>query len=71
MRSSRVGTSCPKFVTTPQYAPLLRERLATEQQLIADATERGWPREIERHTCTAERIRALLNELDQPETTAQ
>lgn len=63
--------TCPKFVTTPQYAPRLRERLAIEQQLIADATERGWPREIERHTCTTERIRALLNELDQPENADQ
>ncbi|MDH6709154.1 integrase [Kitasatospora sp. MAA19] len=29
--------SCAKFVTTPQYAPRLRERLCTERQLITDA----------------------------------
>lgn len=59
--------TCPKFVTTPQYIPRLEERLRTEEQLIADATERGWAREIERHRCTAERIRSLLDELDQPD----
>ncbi|MFD8788286.1 tyrosine-type recombinase/integrase [Kitasatospora sp. NPDC059599] len=40
--------SCAKFVTTPQYAPRLRERLCTERQLITDARDRGWEREIER-----------------------
>lgn len=60
--------TCPKFVTTPDYAPRLRERLATEETLISDATERGWGREVERHTCTADRIRALLTELDQADT---
>ncbi|MFI5951857.1 tyrosine-type recombinase/integrase [Micromonospora chalcea] len=55
--------TCPKFVTTPQYVPRLQERLRTEEQLIADATERGWAREIERHRCAADRIRGLLDEL--------
>jgi integrase len=55
--------TCPKFVTTPQYIPRLQERLRTEEQLIADATERGWAREVERHRCTADRIRGLLDEL--------
>ncbi len=55
--------TCPKFVTTPQYVPRLQERLRTEEQLIADATERGWAREIERHRCAADRIRRLLDEL--------
>jgi hypothetical protein len=40
--------------------------LGTEEQLIADATERGWAREVERHRCTAERIRTLLAELTEP-----
>lgn len=56
--------TCSKFVTTPQYIPRLQDRLRTEEQLVADATERGWAREIERHGCTADRIRALLDELD-------
>jgi integrase len=57
--------SCPKFVTTPQYTPRLQERLCTEEGLIADAVDRGWEREAERHRCTADRIRGLLAELDQ------
>lgn len=56
--------TCSKFVTTPQYVPRLQDRLRIEDQLIADATERGWAREVERHRCTADRIRALLDELD-------
>jgi hypothetical protein len=50
-------------VTTPQYIPRLEERLRIEEQLISDATERGWAREVERHRCTVDRIRGLLAEL--------
>jgi integrase len=55
--------TCPKFITTPEYAPRLQERLRTEEALAADAAERNWPREVERHQCTADRIRSLLAEL--------
>jgi hypothetical protein len=55
--------TCPKFVTTPDYIPRLEDRLTTEEALVADATERGWPREVERHQCAADRIRDLLAEL--------
>jgi SAM-dependent methyltransferase len=41
----------------------LHARLAVEQQLIDDATTRGWQREIERHTATRRRIEQLLNDL--------
>ncbi len=58
--------SCATFVTTPDYAPRLRERLTTEEQLIADARERDWPREVERHQRVADRIRCLLAELGEP-----
>jgi hypothetical protein len=57
--------TCPKFLTTTEYAPRLRERLCVEQQLAADAEARGWPREVERHQRTAERIHALLGELEE------
>ncbi len=39
--------SCSKFVTTTDYAPRLRARLAVEQQLIRDASTRGWAREVD------------------------
>jgi hypothetical protein len=45
--------TCSKFVTTPQYVPRRQDRLRIDEQLIADATERGWAREVERHRCTA------------------
>ncbi|WP_246083409.1 tyrosine-type recombinase/integrase [Nonomuraea diastatica] len=38
--------SCAKFVTTPEYVPRLRARLQVEQELVQDADERGWAREL-------------------------
>lgn len=55
--------SCAKFVTTPEYVPRLQARLDVEQQLVHDADERGWTREVERHTSIAGRLRGLLNDL--------
>ncbi|MGP3963422.1 DUF4158 domain-containing protein [Nonomuraea sp. 3N208] len=57
--------TCAKFVTTPEYAPRLRARLEVEQQLIQDADERGWTREVERHQAVVRRLEALLAELGQ------
>jgi integrase len=58
--------TCAKFVTTPQYAPRLRERLCLERQLAEDAEERGWPREVERHRRAITRLHALLDDLGEP-----
>jgi len=57
---------CSKFFTTSEYAPRLRARLSREQQLINDAGERGWPREIERHTAISRRLCELLADLGEP-----
>jgi integrase len=59
--------SCAKFVTTRDYAPRLRQRLVVEQELAADAEQRGWGREVERHQRIAQRIRCLLAELGEPD----
>lgn len=58
--------TCAKFVTTPVYAPRLRERRRVELALAADAEARGWSREVERHQCTARRLEHLLTELGEP-----
>ena len=55
--------TCSRFVTTPAYAPRLRDRHALELSLAEDADRRGWPREVERHRCTAARIEKLLADL--------
>ena len=47
--------SCSRFVTTPAYAPRLRERRDLELTLADDARERAWPREVERHCGIARR----------------
>ena len=58
--------TCAKFVTTPQYAPRLRDRLCLERQLADDAEDRGWEREVDRHQRIADRIGGLLDELGEP-----
>jgi hypothetical protein len=58
--------TCAKFVTTPDYAPRLRARLEVEQQLVQDADERGWTREVERHTAISPRVQGLLTDLGEP-----
>ena len=54
---------CSKFFTTSEYVPRLRDRLVREHKLVQDAVERGWPREVERHTAISGRICELLAEL--------
>jgi len=58
--------TCAKFVTTPEYAPRLRERRHRERALIDDAASRGWMREVERHRCTVAHIERLLQDLGEP-----
>ncbi len=52
--------TCAKFVTTPAYAPRLRRRRRIEQELVEEARQHGWQREVERHQCTIRRIEQLL-----------
>ncbi len=61
--------NCAKFLTTSHYAPRLRARLQREAELVADARERGWEREIQRHQATQRRIRQLLADLGEPAET--
>lgn len=58
--------TCPKFVTTPEYAPRLKARREKEFALIEDAISNGWEREVERHRCTVGRIEQLLEDLGEP-----
>ena len=54
---------CSKFLTTSDYAPRLRARLAIEHQLADDGVQRGWDREVERHNAVGRRIEELLAQL--------
>jgi hypothetical protein len=58
-----LALACPKFLTTSEYKPRLRARLDREDQLIADAQQRGWQREVERHQATKRRLELLLHDL--------
>jgi hypothetical protein len=58
------ATLCsPARSSTSDYAPRLRASLGVEQQLIDDATVRGWQREIQRHGTTKRRDEQLLRDL--------
>ena len=58
--------TCAKFVTTPEYAPRLRERRIREITLADEALVKGFHREAERHDCTRKRIEELLKDLGEP-----
>ncbi|MBN9359869.1 tyrosine-type recombinase/integrase, partial [Devosia sp.] len=58
--------TCAKFVTTPEYAPRLRERRQREIALADEAQIKGFQREAERHECTRRRIEQLLTDLKEP-----
>jgi len=58
--------TCAKFVTTPAYAPRLRERHRLELGLAEDARKRHWPAEVQRHCGVAKRIECLLSDLGRP-----
>jgi hypothetical protein len=55
--------TCSKFLTTSDYTPRLRQRMATKELLIADAVTRGWEHEAERHRATQHRLLQLLSDL--------
>ena len=55
--------SCSRFVTTPAYAPRLRERHRLELSFVDDARERIWPRQVEQHCAIARLIEQLLSDL--------
>jgi hypothetical protein len=57
--------SCPKFLTTSEYAPRLQARLERVEELLVDAEVRGWSREVERHKAIQHRIRKLLDDLEE------
>ena len=46
--------------------PVARNVLREELELIEDATNHGWGREVERHRGTVRRIEQLLAELSEP-----
>jgi len=62
--------TCAKFITTPKYAPRLRDRYSTELALADQARAQGWTREVERHESVARRICQLLADLGEARTVA-
>ncbi len=54
---------CPKFVTTKSHLPRLEEKYQIELQLLEDAQQRGWQKEIDRHSNVANRVKQIIRDL--------
>lgn len=54
---------CSKYVTTKEHIPILQEKYRIENELITDAENRNWEKEIIRHKRVAERVKEILIEL--------
>ena len=47
---TRLCETCDNFVTSPGHLPVLHDQLPDVRQLRADAEQRGWDSEVERHS---------------------
>lgn len=54
---------CSKYVTTNEHIPILKDKYNVEIQLIKDAEERNWEKEVIRHKRVSNRVKEILNEL--------
>ncbi|MFA9399363.1 MAG: tyrosine-type recombinase/integrase [Clostridiaceae bacterium] len=61
---ANICLTCPKFVTTKEYIPVLSNQLSMVETLIADAKKRDWDREVEHQTNIANRLKELLSQLN-------
>lgn len=61
---ANICLTCPKFVTTKEYVPILDEQLSVVEKLIEDAKRRGWDREVEHQTNIALRLKQILSNLN-------
>ncbi|KEI77743.1 hypothetical protein N452_03630 [Clostridium botulinum A2 117] len=54
---------CSKYVTTKEHIPILQEKYSIENNLIIDAENRNWEKEVIRHKRVAERVKEILIDL--------
>lgn len=54
---------CAKYVASKENIPVLLDKYHVELQLIEDAIERGWDKEVSRHEKVASRVKEILLEL--------
>jgi hypothetical protein len=58
-----VCETCDNFTPTPEFVPTLAAQLADIRELHADADERGWASEAQRHAQVINDLEAHLRHL--------
>jgi hypothetical protein len=53
--------TCPMFVTTPEFLPVLAAQRLDAEALARDAQARGWISEAERHRQLIARLDAVIS----------
>lgn len=61
---SNICETCDNFTPAPEFAPALRDQLADIHQLSADAQQRGWDSEVERHQRVIDSLEGHLRRLN-------
>jgi Phage integrase family len=61
---ANICEQCDNFVPAPEFAPALVDQLADVQALQADAEQRGWTSEVERHSRVIQRLQEHLGRLN-------
>ena len=66
---ANICEQCDNFVPAPEFVAALRAQLADVDTLHADAQQRGWTSEAQRHDRVARSLRHHLETLPKPTTT--
>lgn len=61
---SNICETCDNFVPAPEFVPALQDQLADVRQLRADAQQRGWISEAERHGRVVDALEDHLRRLE-------
>lgn len=61
---ANVCLTCPKFITSSSFAPVLKQQLEMTEKLVEDAKNRGWDRELEHQSNIASRLKEILSQLE-------
>lgn len=67
---ANICEQCDNFVPAPEFVPALQDQLADVEALRADAEQRGWTNESQRHQRVAEHLHRHLSKLPEPTSSA-
>jgi hypothetical protein len=67
---ANVCETCDNFTPTPDFVPVFEAQFADIIELQADAAERGWTSEVDRHGRAIEHLEGHLDRLERPHNLA-